>query len=376
MPKMTLEKKNEILLDLCKHADTCENDAEYIKAQIKERLSYIPHKKLYKFRTCTKDNFDILENNCIWMAPASEFPDPFDNTINIDVIKNKKELSNWFFNEFPTLLNDMFLMPLKEQGFNLQARDINMAEYVKECVDVEGNIDAEKEKEYIRKIATPEELEQIDNIFKLVAITREKISKNEENLINGFIRTINEMRESARNSMLIYCMTEKYDNSVCWENYADRYTGFCIEYDFSKYNKIGIEFIKNVIYLLPITYLKEKPNIDLSKILDGSLKERIYGDTTWKENPELNREICSQIYYKNKEYSFEHEWRFFGKRNGNNNKQFFPFVSALYAGKDIKSKDLQHLIRIAEKLNVPVYKQEFNKTKNGYIYTCIKEKTA
>lgn len=57
--------------------------------------------------------------------------------------------------------------------------------------------------------------------------------------------------------------------------------------------------------------------------MDGAIREFISKDASWQADPELNAELNLQLYYKNKEYEFEHEWRF-SIKNENNCRQFFP----------------------------------------------------
>ena len=79
-----------------------------------------------------------------------------------------------------------------------------------------------------------------------------------------------------------------------------------------------------------------------------------------------------QLFYKDSDYDYECEWRF-SINADNANKQKFPFVSAIYAGKDITQRNLSRLIKIANKLKVPIYKQEINRSMNGYDYKIVKE---
>ena len=57
--------------------------------------------------------------------------------------------------------------------------------------------------------------------------------------------------------------------------------------------------------------------------------------------------------------------------NKANSKQYFPFVSAVYAGKDMRPGNLKRLCSIARKLNVPVYMQVPNNAQNGFTYKII-----
>ena len=55
-------------------------------------------------------------------------------------------------------------------------------------------------------------------------------------------------------------------------------------------------------------------------------------------------------------------------KNENNSKQPFPFVNAIYVGKNIKPRNLSRLRNIARKLGVPIFMQKINRHNNGYEY--------
>ena len=175
-----------------------------------------------------------------------------------------------------------------------------------------------------------------------------------------------------RDKALVYCMTERYDNHTLWENYAKNYTGFCVEYSFVDFANQEFQDYKNLVYLFPMTYRKKKPYFNMVPLMDGSFREFIYKDDSWKRDPELDADLNMQLFYKDSDYEYEREWRF-SINADNANKQRFPFVSAVYAGKDITQRNLARLVKIARKLGVPVYKQEFNDSMNGYNYTIVKE---
>lgn len=172
--------------------------------------------------------------------------------------------------------------------------------------------------------------------------------------------------------MLIYCLTEEYDNPSLWENYSDNYQGFCIEYSFENYQNAPFDVYKNLIYLMPMSYCKEKPYFDMAPILDKGMRQSVFKEEGLEDDPDMIAQLNMQMIYKDIHYEYEKEWRF-SIKNENNNKQCFPFVSAIYAGKDISDDNLKTLFDISNKLSVPLFRQEINKSKNGYTYTPVKE---
>ena len=95
LPKMTVAQKREFLVEMCNCREYLKTDVELNKAVLKKHLKFLPQQKLYKFRACIEREFRMLEENCIWMSLASSFPDPFDHTINIDLVKNRREVKEW-----------------------------------------------------------------------------------------------------------------------------------------------------------------------------------------------------------------------------------------------------------------------------------------
>ena len=98
---MTLKQKREFFVEMCQVREELKANEQLAQEIIRKHLKFLPRQKLYKFRECTEQNFKALEENCIWMSLASNFPDPFDNTINIDPKENVKEIEQWLEENYP-----------------------------------------------------------------------------------------------------------------------------------------------------------------------------------------------------------------------------------------------------------------------------------
>ena len=372
MPKMTEAQKRDIILDMLCQGDALKKDEDAVRKMIDERLRFIPGKKLYKFRRCSVNNFRTLEENCIWMPPANTFNDTFDCTINIDMQRNKRKIDDWLRDEYPRFSFDL------ARGF-CESRDVEMrqsyediVEYVQTCIDRNGDVIEENEAAFLRRFVTAEEAEMLEQSLANMKEIRQKFMEHEDSMIQATHDAIENVRTHMRDEMLVYCMAEHHDIGSLWENYADVYRGFCVEYSFADYTDKPFEDYKNLVYLLPITYKARRPYFDMVPFLAGVIRQSIMQDTSWQRDPGLNADLNMQLYYKTKEYAFEREWRF-GISNKGKNKQYFPFVSALYAGKDMKPGNMKRLCSIARKLKVPVYKQVPNRKNNGFDYEIVQE---
>ena len=372
MPKMTLKQKRELLVEMCKVRDELKTNEQLTREVIQRHLAFLPRQKLYKFRECTERNFKTLAENCIWMSLASSFPDPFDNTINIDPKKNAREIERWLRENYPVFCFDLAKSLAEERGMVVPYTRKDFIEYVETCVDENGDLIEEKEREFLIAHASPEELERMDEIFQQLKNMRGQFAEIEDNIFEKLSDAIKQTRTGMREKTLVYCMTERHDNHTLWENYAKNYTGFCIEYSFRNFSELPFEDYKNLVYMLPMTYRRKRPYFNVAPLLDGLGRQFVYMDDSWQRDPEMDADLNMQFFYKHSDYEYEHEWRFsIGAEN--TNKQRFPFVSAVYAGKDIKPRNLKRLCNVAKKLNVPVYKQVLNQANNGFRYEIVQE---
>lgn len=369
---MTLKQKRELLIEMCNVREELKINEQLTQEVIRRHLTFLPRQKLYKFRECTDRNFKTLEENCIWMSLASSFPDPFDNTINIDPRENAKEIERWLRENYPVFCFDLAKGLAEERGMVIPYTHKDFIEYVEICIDENGELIEEKERAFLISHASPEELDRKDEIFRQLKCIRDRFAEIEDSTFKNMSDVINQTRTGMREKTLVYCMTERHDNHTLWENYAKNYTGFCIEYSFRNFADMPFENYKNLVYMLPMTYRRKKPYFNMVPLLDGSFRQFIYKDDSWQRDPELDADLNMQLFYKHSDYEYEHEWRFSIKAE-NTNKQRFPFVSAVYAGKDISAENLTHLLQVAKSLQVPVYRQAVNSAHNGFDYILIEE---
>lgn len=372
LPKMTVAQKREFLVEMCNCREYLKTDVELNKAVLKKHLKFLPQQKLYKFRACIEREFRMLEENCIWMSLASSFPDPFDHTINIDLVKNRREVKEWLGKNGSSLCFEVVKRLFEEKGLAIPYTFSDFEDYMKTCLDENGIPIKDRERAFLAAHATPDELSQMDSIIQQLVCARKRFAGIEEQMTKMLFEIIDQVRRETREKSLIYCMTERYDNHTLWENYAQNYTGFCIEYCFRDLDDREFDDYESLVYMLPITYRKEKPYFDIVRFMDGAHRQFIYKDASWQRDPELDADLNMQLLYKNSDYAYEHEWRFSIKAE-NPNKQRFPFISALYAGKDITDANMTRLVTIATNLKVPVYRQIINSEYNRFSYALLKK---
>lgn len=144
----------------------------------------------------------------------------------------------------------------------------------------------------------------------------------------------------------IGCFTENLNNFPMWYYYADRYQGFCVEYDFSILS-VENEFQQA---LKPVLYLNRK--FDITKAIESSF------------NPDIvaGRKDTSTFYWlhtignivKDSSWEFEKEWRYIGVNEEIEQKGMeikLPVKpSHIYIGKDMSDVNTERIKKIAEEI--------------------------
>ena len=367
---MNVEKQKEFLKRLLE-MDNIENvNKELIDVILEEQLNYVPKGKLYKFRTCSNQNFNILAENSIWIPNADTFKDVFDCTVNLNLKKKVSQMIDWLQNDFISFLCEAINNELDKNGITEKINENEFKLCYEKCFTSNGERDTKKEYEFYKRYLPAEncdiefakrqeQLSEVNNSVKEIVAS----------MLEKAIEELMKLQTTLRGSLSIYCMTESLDNHNLWEVYADDYTGFCIEYSFENIFNKKLDEYKNLIYLFPMIYRKRIPDFDWTPIIKKLIVEKLLK----KEYEEIKDTLLAlnmYIFYKNKDYESEREWRMVIARSEKNN-YFFPFVNAIYAGKDIKKSNLQRLKKIAKKLNVPLYIQTINKMNNGYVYITV-----
>lgn len=310
--------------------------------------------KLYKFRTCNNNNLRTLEQNCIWMPSADNFLDVSDCNMYMAYDIKGKELERVEkedgYLSFLKMLNNI----LEDLNIDLTATDIGLISIAIKKTPKKVTINNHRD---ILTGVLPEEKETI--YFQWV-----------ETIYNHYIKFImnrpsktTRSFDGGRKIMHVYSMTSVMGNKLLWENYAENYTGFCIEYTIPKEK---FYYDDKLAQILPVIYKRKIPFVDVENLDIPTLNDNILNQF----KTSYIAEILIQVLYKHTDYMFEHEWRMVGT-DLESPLQSFPYVSKIIVGKDIKKRNLERLCKIAKKLDVPICKQVFDFSINKLKYISI-----
>ena len=108
-------------------------------------------------------------------------------------------------------------------------------------------------------------------------------------LTNEIYKSFEEVIKNIKTILKVACFSERKDSILMWSHYANNHTGFCIEYDFSKWElNDRIQQVK---------YTKHR-----HKMSEADFTGTISLSDLWKI-------IDNEVLYKSDEWEYEKEWR-------------------------------------------------------------------
>lgn len=146
------------------------------------------------------------------------------------------------------------------------------------------------------------------------------------------------------NKLKIACFSEINDSILMWSHYTNNHEGFCVEYDFKKFNNHKI-----MDNLYPVFY--KDSLVDISDLF--------YRTCTGGKLNDL--EYYSFVLTKNKEWSYEKEWRYVHDYN-----EFIlnvPKPETVYLGSRISDKNKKMILNLFKNTNVSIFQMKADNTK-------------
>lgn len=345
----------------------CSIRKEHINPELLTKELYEKYPKhLFKYKGFRGQGkqytFEMLEKEYLWADLPSNFDDSSDSRIAVPD-DSREQLIRWYNSH----LAEIWFYSLKPVGMkgkkyghtlqdylDVQAKFIDEKGVVKKqkCIEAFSNMLVSMPKKEVLELRRLVKGNMIPDVPRLLA--QEWESKSVE-MVNSF-----------RNDSHIACVTKDYKNRKMWEDYADKYKGIVIEFCLPRYEELSDEQKRMFLHLFPVSYRNPKriPRISLMPLFEWEFQRKF-----WNREIELGdflAKLYEQVLYKEKDYSFEKEWRFVDCSN--ENKIPFPFVKRVYAGYKISKQNLQKLKRTCKQKGFELYLQKEDVTRRELIY--------
>ncbi|MBQ8771667.1 MAG: DUF2971 domain-containing protein [Clostridia bacterium] len=147
----------------------------------------------------------------------------------------------------------------------------------------------------------------------------------------------------------ISCFARRNDNILMWSHYANKHTGFCVEYDLSK-----LKSQEAMLMLYPVIYSNKRPLLPLSMFDFSDIK-----NVKVVEGALPYAEIVESLLTKSDIWSYEEEWRIIHTLNNlDDQKLYEDIITGVYLGANINADDEKLIIEKATAKGIPVKKMQ------------------
>lgn len=322
---------------------------QYISAVIKSSAPFVRNSlvvnkpincpnSLFKYRRFDKYSFEMLDKNYIYFCPALELDDPYECSGFVNRNKPKTK-------DYKKLMDHSMDKMLKA-----------IPSISKETAEMIRNLfEKSFEKDHVNHeklfMLTPNEVyKDYGALRALNTLSNLELKANEivnEGSTEKFIKIAIEGPEKAG----IFALSEEKNNRIMWSLYANKYKGYCIEYDFSKTEYIRI--------LFPVLYKKNFVNNIESNIIDFYLEGVIES-----VNPLYQGDYSlPMMQYLQKDISWksQKEWRAIWNPGA---KEPAPPIKAIYLGFDVSKRNFLKMKSYSRKYGFDLYLMKIDANRN------------
>ena len=204
-----------------------------------------------------------------------------------------------------------------------------------------------KEKQLLELLTSKDDFfAKIESIatFAGVEIPRNEIARVYSLLDDG----IKKIRIGLGKQVGIECFTKSPTDVLMWSYYAEKHTGICVEYDFSKL----FSSLPNA-FLFPVYYSESRPLLNLESLYNPVTKQ-VCNDKVAEAFPSL---MWSWI-TKSLEWEREKEWRLISLpiKDDAERSAKLPIISRIITGINITNEHYEIAAKIARDKGIPIHR--------------------
>lgn len=343
IPAMNDAERQVFWTTLC--SLTGENPQKEVQ-KLAEKIHY--PRFLYRYRAVNNNNLEALRVNKLFFSKASNYDDPFDTFLHIDIDRIRQEF---------------------ESNFKSNENVITLADAMKKMFQTVPNNIPE---EYIEKMTTPGGLE---NIY-------------ESGLTNQFLSYTLTLRTKIQDEIQSICFSENGFNETLWLKYADMHKGFALIYDLcntenihcgkmDKCKKCGVHVYGAPIY--PVCYSNTPHDAtNFAKTVMGQEMVRQLGiqmpEFLEKEFKPIPWEIERNSLIKKKCHEYDEEWRMIANCQMQSPAMIEWVPDGVILGLRTSTVDENLIITMAEQAGIKnIYKSYIDKSNqlNAYLISQV-----
>lgn len=161
-----------------------------------------------------------------------------------------------------------------------------------------------------------------------------------EKLKDALVKAIDDLKYTINELIGVTCFSERPDNILMWSHYANKHTGFCVEYDFNRLKSVDAKLM-----LFPVIYTKKRPILPI-----GAFDFSDLNNVKVKEKDLPLPDLIETMLIKSDIWQYEEEWRIvLLLKNLNEQKLFENIVNKVYLGSNITKENEEKIRALASK---------------------------
>ena len=300
---------------------------------LKENFKYRGPKLLYKYRAFDDFSFDMIKNDYVYLCPAKRLDDPTECDVSFDL------------QDIYDMQNDGIKLQCVEKIIEQLKPKTSFENYKQVQNIIYGIINRDGTVKPNSMLNVSFELQKlapnadIASIVNWIVRIPNEIGKPE---IKGQIEKLFKIGYNAKEETGICSLCESNGVLEMWKEYANRNTGYCIEYDISNYVfNCGI---------FPVIYQDDRQTNILEQIVYNFIGQMIFGISNGQIDADKTQ-FMRLFLTKNTKWGRQREWRLLG---GANERIKAPKIKAIYLGTDCSIENKKKMQQIAKSKNIEI----------------------
>ena len=305
-----------------------------INARLDGNEEEIP-RYFYKYRPFDEHAFDMLENDYIFLCKAANLDDPSECKATVSLadyydVKTGR-ITRRVIDSILSYLHPYTTDESFEQVQNLVYQTITPDGYVRRnyLMDVFPAM---------QQLAPGADIAQIINLLGNIP------ERMDEPEMGQKIEHLLFLAYDARQEMGICSLTELEDSTEMWEKYADKSTGYCVQY--------AVDGYVHKPEIFPVVYSDERDTDILTSIIASFLGIFICGMTN--ELIQADKSQFIRLFLtKNTVWQYQKEWRIIGNAD---ERIAAPKIEAIILGKNVSKENEERIRQYCAQRNITLKK--------------------